>query len=129
MRLKKSGVLLSAVLFAATMVFAQSDNTKNTPKEQTKSTTTETPSATTKAKTISVVGKVKEFQANQSLEVTTPHNHYRKFDLSAKNTTVNGAENLKNGEMVKVTQTIQNGQKTINVQPYSSAHNSASHKK
>jgi hypothetical protein len=122
MRIPLAAALFSTALFACGGAFAApKQQTSSTPQETTAQGKTETPSKTTKVKTTSVVGKVDKIEADKSLEVTTPKGHTQTFDLSAKDTTVTGTENVKVGEMVRVRQKTENGHTTINIEPYSSA--------
>lgn len=130
--MKQLGVVLTSALFAAGMAVAQSDapatsrhqaTKKSTPMEETKTETRQTPSAKTRIKAVIVEGKVTKYDPGKTLEVSTPKNRHRKFDLDDKNTTVNGAENVKVGDMVKVTQRVENGKKVIDIAPYTAASN------
>lgn len=126
MRIQLAAAFFSAALLASGSGFAapkhqnatDQSSSAQTPRETTTQGKTETPSKTTKFKTMSVVGKVDKIEANKSLEVTTPHGHTQTFDLSAKDTTVTGAENAKVGDMVRVRQRTEAGKKMITIEPY-----------
>ncbi len=133
--MKQLGVVLTSALFAAGMAVAQSNTPsttghqatkKSTPMEETRNETKQTPSAKTHMKEVIVEGKVTRYDPGKTLEVTTPKNHHRKFDLDEKNATVTGAENAKVGDTVKVTQRMENGKRMIDIEPFTSTTNTPS---
>ncbi len=121
--------VLAAGMFASGAAWADDQHAKNaknatgqnTPQETTADVTHETPSKTTKYTTVTAIGKVHAFTAGKSLEVATPRGGHKTFDLNGKDTTVNGAENIKVGEMVRVKQRKENGKTIVDVEPYTSA--------
>ncbi len=127
-----SGIATTA-LFAAGMLCAapvgqQSSNPANSRRTTETQQTTTTNGSTTKQHTVATVGKVVKFKAGDSLEVQTAKGRNKTFDLNARNTEVSGAENVRNGEMVKVIQRKDNnGKTTISVEPYTSAHHRSRH--
>jgi hypothetical protein len=115
-----SGMLMAApVPQAASHSDAASQST--TPHKTVTDQTRETRDKTTKEHTVTVVGKVKSYKAGDSLTVTTPKGRAESFDLNARNTTVSGAENIRAGEMVRVTKSDENGKTMIKIEPYSRA--------
>ena len=122
MHLNRASVLFATGLLAGGLSFAAAPPQSKTqssmiPREITTNTTRQTPSGTSTWHKVAVVGKVRSFTAGQSLEVNTPKG-YKKFDLSAKNTIVKGAQNVKVGELVRVIQGRHNGRTWIHIAPF-----------
>lgn len=118
-------VLSSAFLLAAG-AFAQKKAGPAMEKTQTTEKTTD--AGTTKTKSHSAIGKVKEYNEGKSIVVTTAKGKDRTFDLGGNNLTANVATGVAVGSEVKVVEKTDNsGHKTVTVEPYAKGH--ASRKK
>ena len=116
--MKLSIVVLSSALLLAGAAFAQKKSPPAMEKTQTTQQTTDT--GTTKTKSHSAVGTVKEYNEGKSIVVTTAKGKDRTFDLSGNNLTANVATGIAVGSQVKVVeQTDNSGHKTVTVEPYS----------
>jgi hypothetical protein len=107
--------VLSAVFLLAGGTFAQ----KPAPAMEKKQTTEKTTDAgTTKTKSHSAVGKVKEYNEGKSIVVTTAKGKDRTFDLSGNNLTADVATGIAVGSEVQVVEkTEDSGHKTVTVVP------------
>ena len=118
--------VLSSALLLAVVAFAQKKPAPAMEKTQTTEKTTD--AGTTKTKSHSAVGKVKEYNEGKSIVVTTAKGKDRKFDLSGDNLTANVATGVAVGSEVKVVEkTDSSGHKTVTVEP--NAKGQASRKK
>jgi len=108
--------VLSAAFLLAAGTFAQKKSTPAVEKTQTTEKTTD--AGTTKTKSHSAVGKVKEYTEGKSIVVTTAKGKDRKFDLSGDNLTANVPSGVAVGSEVKVVEKVDSsGQKTVTVEP------------
>ncbi len=136
-RLNPVSGVATAALFAAGLLGAapaqQSTSSQHSRNGQTTETQTTTTTTTTRKNTdenaarehrMAMVGKVVNYEPGSSLEIST-RNGNKTFDLNGQNTTVTGAGNVRNGEMVRVTERRENGQKHITITPYTAAHHRA----
>src|SRR5215469_898737 len=109
--------LCSIGLFVVGSVGAQA------PAETNQSTTTTTNSGTTKAKSHSATGTVKEYTEGKSIVVTTAKGKDVTFDLSGNNIKAHVASDIAVGTKVRVRETTNNsGNKTVTVSPAASTH-------
>ena len=115
---------ISLVLGAT--AFAQDKSTASKQsKEVQQDTKTMTTGKSAKTSTDTVYGKVENYEPGKSINVTVPGkiSSTKTFDLSAKDTTVNVASNVKNGEWVSVVEkTDPNGHKTVTVKRSAQKH-------
>ena len=112
--------VLSSALILAGPGFAQDASKKKSSPAVEKTQTTEktTDAGTTKTKSHSAVGKVKEYNEGNSIVVTTAKGKDRKFDLSGDNLTANVPAGVAVGSDVKVVEKTDNsGHKTVTVEP------------
>jgi hypothetical protein len=109
--------VLSSTFLLAGGVFAQKKSSPPVEKTQTTEKTTDT--GTTKTKSHSAIGKVKEYNEGKSIVVTTAKGKDRTFDLSGDNLTANVPAGVTVGSDVKVVEkTDTSGHKTVTVEPY-----------
>ncbi|MCU1275174.1 MAG: hypothetical protein JWO48_2605 [Bryobacterales bacterium] len=113
--------VLSSALILAGAGFAQDTSKKKSTAAEEKMQTSEktTDMGTTKTKSHSAVGTVKEYNEGKSIVVTTAKGKDRTFDLSGNNLTANVAPGIAVGSDVKVMEKTDNsGHKTVTVEPY-----------
>lgn len=112
-----AGVIAGGLLLSLP-VFAQRTSTTSEEKKETKTTSN---AGTTKSKTHTVVGTVKEFDTGKSIKIATSSKKSQKFSLDDKDvaTTVDPAVGV--GVKVKAVQkTDANGIKSLKIEPYAS---------
>jgi hypothetical protein len=117
----KLGVLSTAALFGATMLFGQAMGSQAqapVPRETSQTVKVESPTMSQKIETTTAIGKVTGFKQGKSVTISTPANHSKTFDLTKKNTTVLGNTNVRVGQPVSITETVQANKRTIEIQPY-----------
>jgi hypothetical protein len=115
----KLGVLSTAALFGATMLFGQATGAQTAiPRETSQSVSVESPSISQTFDTTTAVGRVTGFNLGKSVTITTPGNKTKTFDLTKEDTTVYGNPNVRVGELVSITETTQAQRRTINIEPY-----------
>ncbi len=113
-----AGMIAGGLLLLVAPVFAQQSTTTSETKKETKTTSA---AGTTKSKTHTVIGTVKEFDAGKSIKIATSSKKSQKFSLDDKDvaTTVDPAVAV--GVKVKAVQTTDtNGIKSLKIEPYSS---------
>lgn len=127
--MKKSKTMLAlaagALLLGTTAFAQQPSTTKKTTEttvatggqvEKTEEKTVKSPAGKTKAKTLTVIGTVKEFEAGKSIKVATSKKKSHKFSLNAKDVGVTVDPEVAVGVKVKVVQTTdENGIKTLTI--------------
>jgi hypothetical protein len=108
--------VLSSAFILAGGAYAQKKSTPAMEKTQTTEKTTD--AGTTKTKSHSAVGKVKEYNEGKSIVVTTAKGKDRTFDLSGDSLTANVATGIAVGSDVQVVEkTDESGHKTVTVVP------------
>ena len=121
--MKLCTALFSSALLITGLGFSQTPGAKARPSssmEKTQSTEKTTDAGTTKTKSHSATGTVKEYNEGKSIVVTTAKGKDRTFDLSGNNVSANVAPGIAVGNEVKVVEKTDNdGHKTVSVEPYS----------
>ncbi len=124
--LKTMVALAAGALLLGSPAFAQQPQTTKKTEETTVSTggqvekteekTVKSPAGTTKSKSHTVIGTVKEFEAGKSINVTTSKKKSQKFSLDDKDVATTVDPEVAVGVKVKVVQTTdKNGVKKLTV--------------
>lgn len=139
MKARPLGVVFTAMLFAATVAFAQQDTNTNNPNNSSNTSATDQNTNTSSDQNANAsnpnaantgvqgnvwMGKVTKYTQGQSLTVKTDKGKTKTFDLTKS--TANIDPSIKVGSRVKVSETNNNGQQTISVEPYSGSASNAS---
>ncbi len=111
MKARSLGAVFPAILLSACLAFAQTDNSNMKNNNQD-------PNASTGVQGNVQTGKVTKYTPNQSITIRESNGTSRDFDLN--NATANVDPAVKVGSRVRISETNNNGQRTIRVEPMTS---------